>query len=93
MLLLPLLFITGVGVTSARPDKLKWSVVDTPSGKDKVVLSPGEISVFVISSDYETFYVLDIPTWHDDDADAAVDPGEIGRVFKTTTAGMTWDAE
>lgn len=84
---------TGNGVASARPDKLKWSVVVTPSGKDKVVLSPGEISTLVISSDYETFYVLDIPTWHDDDADAVVDPGEIGRVFKTTDAGITWDDE
>ena len=90
--LLPLSLIGSSNeMASARPDILKWSVVDTPTGEDNVVLSPGEISALVIGSDYETFYVLDIPTWHDDDADTAVDPGEIGRVFKTTDAGITWD--
>ncbi len=87
------LISTGNEMASARPDMLKWSVVDTPSAKGKVVLSPSEISVFVTSTDFKTFYVLDIPTWHDDDADAAVDPGEIGRVFKTTNAGISWNDE
>jgi hypothetical protein len=92
--LLSLLFIsTGNSVISARPDKLKWSVVDTPSSKDKVIVSPGEINDFVAGSDYETFYALDIPGWHDDDEDDVVDAGELGRVFKTTDAGLSWDDE
>jgi hypothetical protein len=60
---------------SANPDRLKWSVVDTPSEEGKVVVSPSEINVFVINQN-ETFYALDIPN---------------GTVYKSTDAGVTWE--
>ena len=92
--LLSLLFISTVnGVTSARPDKLKWSVVNTPSSKDKVIAGPSEINALVTGSDYETFYALDFSGWHDDDEDDIVDAGELGNIFKTTDAGFSWDDE
>jgi len=60
---------------SANPDRLKWSVVDTPSEEGKVVVSPSEINAFVISSN-DTFYAIDIPN---------------GTVYKSTDAGVTWE--
>lgn len=60
---------------SANPDRLKWSVVDTPSEEGKVVVSPSEINAFAISSN-DTFYAIDIPN---------------GTVYKSTDAGVTWE--
>ena len=60
---------------SANPDRLKWSVVDTPSEEGKVVVSPSEINTFVASQN-ETFYAIDIPN---------------GTVYKSTDAGVTWE--
>lgn len=71
-------------------DELEWSIVDTPSEEGGIVVSPSEINTFVIGSDGETFYALDIPTWHDDDEDEVVDLNETGRVYKSTDGGVTW---
>ena len=60
---------------SANPDRLKWSVVDTPSEEGKVVVSPSEINAFAISFN-DTFYAIDIPN---------------GTVYKSTDAGVTWE--
>ncbi len=61
---------------SASPDRLKWSVVDTPSEEGNVVISLSEINAFVLGSDDETFYAIDIPN---------------GKVYKSINGGVTWD--
>jgi len=78
-------------LASASPDKLKWSVVDTPSEEDYVVVNPSEVNAFVLGSDDETLYAIDIPTWHDDDEDGEVDLNQIGKVYKSTDGGVTWE--
>lgn len=60
---------------SASPGRLKWSIVDTPSGRGAVVASPSEINAFVIGADDRTFYALDIPD---------------ERIYKSTDAGVSW---
>jgi len=70
--LVPLL---GSQPISANPDRLKWSVVDTPSEEGNVVVSPSEINAFVAGQN-ETFYAIDIPN---------------GTVYKSTDAGVTWE--
>jgi len=60
---------------SANPDRLEWSVVDSPSEEGNVVVSPSEINVFVAGQN-ETFYAIDIPH---------------SRVYKSTDAGVTWE--
>ena len=66
--------------SSARPDRLKWSVIETPSGKDNVVVTPSEINAFVISANKtsganETFYAIDIPN---------------KKIYKSTDGGVSW---
>jgi hypothetical protein len=75
LLLSSSLFLLGNDSASASPDRLKWSIVDTPSEEGAVVVSPSEINAFVISPD-ETFYAIDIPN---------------SKVYKSTDAGVTWD--
>ncbi len=60
---------------SANPDRLEWSVADTPSEEGNVVVSPSEINAFAVSQN-ETFYAIDIPN---------------GTVYKSTDAGVTWE--
>lgn len=62
-------------LVSASPGKLKWSIVDTPSEEGNVVLSPSEISAFVLGSDDKTFYAIDIPN---------------SKVYRSIDAGVTW---
>jgi len=62
-------------LASASPDKLKWSIVDTPSEEGCMVASPSEVNVFALGSDDETFYAINIP-------------GE--KVYKSTDGGITW---
>ena len=71
-----LIFLAGPGVVSASPEVMEWSVVDTPSEEGNVVVDPSEINSFVIGSDGETFYAIDIPD---------------GEVYKSTNAGVTWE--
>jgi len=67
---------SGSEPVSASPDRLKWSIVDTPSGEGNVVVSPSEINAFAIGSDDETFYAIDIPH---------------SIIYKTTDGGLTWN--
>jgi len=60
----------------ASPEKMEWSIVDTPCGEGNVVVSPGEINAFVVGSDDETFYAIDIPN---------------GLIYKSIDAGVTWE--
>ena len=77
LLLFPCLFpLAGTELALARPDKLKWSIVDTPSEEGNVVVSPSEINTIVVGSDDETFYAIDIPN---------------GTVYKSTDSGVTWE--
>jgi len=70
-----LLPFVGAELVLASPDELKWSVVDSPSKEGNVVVSPSEINAFVIGSDDETSYAVDIP-------------GEI--IYKSIDGGITW---
>jgi len=77
LLLFSCLFpFAGTELVSASPDKLKWSIVDTPSEEGNVVVSPGEINAIVVGSDDETFYAIDIPH---------------SKVYKSTDDGVTWE--
>ena len=70
-----LLPLPGSQPISANPDRLKWSVVDTPSEEGNVVVSPSEINAFVAGQN-ETFYAIDIPN---------------EKVYKSVDAGVTWE--
>jgi len=63
---------------SANPDRLKWSVVATPSEEGNVVVSPSEINAFVASQNdtFYAIYAIDIPH---------------SRVYKSTDGGVTWE--
>jgi len=71
-----LLTFVGTELVLASPDELKWSVVDSPSKEGNVVVSPSEINAFVIGSDEETFYAVDIPN---------------GIIYKSIDGGVTWE--
>ena len=83
-LLANLFFLAEGTPISANPDKLKWSIVTTPSREGNVIVSPSEINAFVIGADGTTFYAVDIPG----------DPpgGEYpdGKVYKSIDGGITW---
>ncbi|TET41579.1 MAG: hypothetical protein E3J66_05125, partial [Dehalococcoidia bacterium] len=75
ILLVGLSPFSGSKPVSASPDRLKWSIVDTPSREGNVVVSPSEINAFVIGSDDETFYAIDIPH---------------SKIYTSTDGGVTW---
>jgi len=89
LLLVSFLPLAGSQPASANPDRLKWSAIETPCGKGYVVVTPSEINTFVMNNN--TFYALDIPTWHDDNGNGSRDPNETGMVYKSTDAGVTWE--
>lgn len=62
----------------AHPGKLMWSIVDTPSPENNVIVSPSEVNFIAIGSDGMTFYAVDIPN---------------KRVLKSTDGGITWPQE
>ena len=74
LLLVSFLPLAGSQPASANPDRLKWSMVDTPSGKGYVVVTPSEINTFVMSTD-ETFYALDISN---------------KQIYKSNDSGVAW---
>jgi hypothetical protein len=74
-LLLSSISSVSVKPVSANPGKLAWSIVDTPSLNNRVVVSPSESSVIAIGSDDATFYAVDIPN---------------NRLYKSTDGGVTW---
>ena len=90
LLLVSFFPLAGSQPASADPDRLKWSAIETPCGEGYVVVTPSEINTFVMSTN-NTFYALDIPTWHDDNGNGNRDPNETGMVYKSTDAGVTWE--
>jgi hypothetical protein len=77
-LLLSLMPPGGIKPVSAHPGKLMWSIVDTPSPANNVIVSPSEVNVIAIGSDGRTFYAVDIPG---------------SKVYKSTDGGVTWMIE
>jgi len=71
-----LLSFVGTELVLASPDELKWSIVDSPSEEDNVVVSPSEINAFVVGSDEKTFYAVNIPS---------------GIIYKSIDGGVTWE--
>jgi hypothetical protein len=80
-LLLSLVSPISVKPVSAHPGTLIWSIVDTPSPDNNVIVSPSEVNVIAIGYDDRTFYAVDIP------GDVAYPNG---KVYKSTDGGVTW---
>jgi hypothetical protein len=80
-LLLSLISSISVKPASAHPGKLTWSIVDTPSPENNVIVSPSEVNVIAVGFDDRTFYAADIP-------------GDVtypnGKVYKSGDGGVTW---
>jgi hypothetical protein len=74
-LLLGLISSISVKPVSAQPGKLMWSIMDTPSPENNVIVSPSEVNVIAIGCDDKTFYAVDIPN---------------SSVYKSTDGGVTW---
>jgi hypothetical protein len=74
-LIICLLPVKDVKQVNAYANFLTWSVVDTPSALDNVVVSPSEINSVAVSSDNRTFYAVDIPS---------------SIVYRSTDAGISW---
>ncbi|MBM3167120.1 MAG: hypothetical protein FJZ94_06710, partial [Chloroflexi bacterium] len=60
----------------AQAGTVNWTVVDTPSIENNVILSPSEVNAIAIGRDGRTFYALDIPN---------------GKVFRSVNSGIGWD--
>ncbi|MBM3142777.1 MAG: exo-alpha-sialidase [Chloroflexi bacterium] len=76
-LLLSLISSVSIKPVSANPGKLMWSIVDTPSPANNIIV-PSGINVIAIGSDDRTFYAVDIPN---------------SKIYKSTDGGVTWRAE
>lgn len=74
-LLLSLISSISVKPASAHPGKLTWSIVDTPSPDNNIIVSPSEVNIIAIGSDDRTFYAVDIPN---------------SNTYKSTDGGVTW---
>jgi len=77
-LVLGLILPVSVKPVSAAPGMQTWSVVDTPSQDNNVIVTPSEINVIAIGSDDRTFYAVDIPN---------------SRIYKSTNGGVWWIEE
>ena len=77
-LLLGLISPINVKPASAHPDKLTWSIVDTPSPDNNIIVSPSEVNIIAIGYDDRTFYAVDIPN---------------SNVYKSTDGGVTWTVD
>jgi len=77
-LLLALIPSVSVSPLSAHPGNMIWSIVDTPSAVNNVIVSPSEVNVIAIGLDDRTFYAVDIPN---------------NSVHKSTDGGVTWIVE
>ncbi|HEX7365309.1 MAG TPA: hypothetical protein VF366_09100, partial [Dehalococcoidia bacterium] len=85
LLLLSLISPAHVKPVLADPGILAWSVINTPSSQNNVVVSSSEINTMAIGSDGVTFYAVDIPDFNIS--------GSHGRVHKSTDGGITWQTE
>ena len=88
-LLLSLISPANVKPALADPAILAWSVINTPSSQNNVIVSPSEINTMAIGSDGLTFYAVDVP---------ALNPlilplGGMGKVYKSGDGGATWQNE
>ncbi|HIE17016.1 MAG TPA: hypothetical protein EYP71_02350 [Dehalococcoidia bacterium] len=61
----------------ADPGKLMWTIVDTPSAENRVILA-SEVNAVAVGDDGKTFYAVDIPN---------------NRVYKSANGGVWWDRE
>jgi len=77
-LLLSAISTISVKPASANPGKLTWSIVDTPSPDNNIIVSPSEVNIIAIGSDDSTFYAVDIPN---------------ASVYKSTNGGVWWQTE
>jgi hypothetical protein len=59
----------------AQAGTMQWSVIDTPSSLDNVIVSPSEINDIAIGNDGRTFYAIDIPN---------------SKIYKSLNGGRTW---
>jgi len=73
-LVIILLLIT-INSASVRAGTIQWTIVDTPSSQENVIVSPSEINVLAVGIDGRTFYASDIPN---------------AKIYKSTDAGLTW---
>jgi len=80
-LLLSSISSVSIKPVSANPGKLAWSIVDTPSLANNIIVSPSEVNVIAIGSDDRTFYAVDIPNIPN------------SRLYKSTDGGVTWPNE
>jgi hypothetical protein len=85
ILLSSLVTLTINKPVSADPGKLMWTVVDTPSSLNNVIVSPSEINFIALGSDDHTFYAVDIPDLNTS--------GNHGRLYKSFDGGITWPNE
>ncbi|MBN2463361.1 MAG: exo-alpha-sialidase [Dehalococcoidia bacterium] len=83
-LLLSLMPLGNIETASANPGKMLWSIVDTPSTGNNIIVSPSEVNVIAIGSDDKTFYAVDIPG----DLPGGTYPD--GKLYKSTDGGVTW---
>jgi hypothetical protein len=63
----------------ARPalaSPVLWSIVDTPTSVDNVIVSPSEINSIAMGIDGRIFYAIDVPN---------------SKVFKSIDGGATWN--
>lgn len=78
----------------AAPGKLQWSVVETPhsDSNTNVLCSPCEVNKLVIGRDGLTLYAVD-SSWEDSNGDGKVDREEVGRLYKSSNGGVTWQID
>jgi len=68
-------------------ETLSWSIVDTPSYIDNVIVSPSEINMMALGPDGFTWYALDIP------GDLAAGTYPDGKIYKSVDGGITWQTD
>jgi hypothetical protein len=78
LLLFSFISPANVRLVSADPGILAWTVIDTPSSQNNVVVSPSEINALAIGSGGLTFYAVDIPE---------------RKLYKSGDGGITWQNE
>jgi len=62
----------------AQAGRMIWSMVDTPSNYFNIIVSPSEISAYVIGADGRTMYAVDTDTVN-------------SRVYRSDDAGTSWN--